>query len=119
MISVTKELHLVPTEGKVEDLIHGLEENGNLSPKGLVLVKKAHGIVPPTVHQSDFSETDSYIQDSGIANDLKLEYTGKTLPLKEFMNILDTQYNDAPDDLLDKLVETGIIKITGSQVEIL
>ena len=35
------------------------------------------------------------------------------------MNILDTQYNDAPDDLLDKLVETGIIKITGSQVEIL
>ena len=119
VISVTKELHLVPTEGKVEDLIHGLEENGNLSPKGLVLVKKAHGIVPPTVHQSDFSETDSYIQDSGIANDLKLEYTGKTLPLKEFMNILDTQYNDAPDDLLDKLVETGIIKITGSQVEIL
>lgn len=119
VISVTKELHLVPTEGRVEELIHGLEEHGKMSPKGIVLVKKAHGIVPPTVHQMDFSETDSYIKDSGIANDLKLEYTGKTISLKEFMEILDTQYNDAPDDLIDKLVESGIIKITGSQVEIL
>lgn len=118
VISVTKELHLVPTEGKIEELIHGLEERGNLSPKGLVLVKKAHGIIPP-VHQSEFSDTDAYIKDSGLANDLKLEYSGKTMSLKSFMEMLDTQYNDAPDDLFDKLVETGVIKISGSQVEIL
>lgn len=119
VISVTKELHLVPTEGRTEELIHGLEERGNITPKGIILVKKAHGIIPPMVCQSDFSETDTYIKDSGLANDLKLEYSGKTLPLKEFMNLLDTQYNDAPDDLLDKLVDTRVIKITGSQVEIL
>lgn len=114
VISVTKELHLIPTENKVEELIHCLEERGNISPKGIVLVKKAHRIPD----QSEFSETASYIKDSGIANDLKLEYSGKTMPLKDFMDILNTQYNDAPDDLLDKLVETGIVKIMGSQVEI-
>ena len=119
VISVTKELHLVPTEGKIEELIHGLEERKRLSPKGIILVKKAHGIIPPNIpNQSEFSETETYIKDSGLANDLKLEYSGKTMPLKEFMGILDTQYNDAPDDLLDKLVETGVIKISGSQVEI-
>lgn len=120
VISVTKELHLVPTEGRIEELIHGLEERGNISPKGIVLVKKAHGIVPPVIpSQIEFSETDAYIKDSGLENDLKLEYSGKSMPLKEFMDILNTQYNDAPDDLIDKLVETGIIKISGSQVEIL
>ena len=118
VISVTKELHLVPTENRVEDLIHGLEERGNISPKGIIIVKKAHGMIPPMVHEHESSDTDSYIKDSGLENDLKLEYSGKTIPLKEFMEILNTQYNDAPDDLLDKLVETGIIKISGSQVEI-
>lgn len=117
VISVTKELHLIPTEGKVEELIHGLEERGNISPKGIVLVKKAHGITP-AVREIGFSDTDTYIEDSGVASDLKLEYSGKTMPLKEFMGILDSQYNDAPDDLLDKLVETGVVKITGSSVEI-
>ena len=119
VISVTKELHLVPTEGKIEELIHNLEEKRRISPKGIILVKKAHGIIPPNVpSQTEFSETETYIKDSGLANDLKLEYSGKTIPLKEFMEILNTQYNDAPDDLLDKLVETGVIKISGSQVEI-
>ena len=117
VISVTKELHLIPTEGKVEELIHGLEERGNISPKGIVLVKKAH-CLPEVVRETGFSDTDSYIKDSGVASDLKLEYSGKTMPLKEFMDILDSQYNDAPDDLLDRLVETGVVKITGSSVEI-
>lgn len=117
VISVTKELHLIPTEGKVEELIHGLEERGNITPKGIVLVKKAHGI-SPVVREAGFSDTDAYIKDSGVASDLKLEYSGKTMPLREFMSILNSQYNDAPDDLLDRLVETGVVKITGSSVEI-
>ena len=116
VISVTKELHLVPTEGRVGELIHGLEERNNISPKGIILIKKAHGVLPP---QEDMPRTDQYIKDSGIANDLKLEYSGRSIPLKEFMEKLDTQYNDAPDDLLDRLVDSGIIKISGSQVEIL
>lgn len=119
VISVTKELHLIPTEGKEEELIHGLEERGNISPKGIILIKKAHGI-SPVARLAKFSDNDvdAYIKDSGIASDLKLEYSGKTIPLKEFMGILNSQYNDAPDDLLDRLVETGVVKITGSSVEI-
>lgn len=118
VISVTKELHLVPTENH-EEMIHGLEERGNITPKGIVIIKRAHGMIPERRPSAElFSSTDSYIQDSGIANDLKLEYSGKSMPLKEFMEILNTQYNDAPDDLLDRLVETGVVKITGSQVEI-
>lgn len=120
VISVTKELHLVPTEGKVEELIHGLEERGNITPRGIVLIKKAHGFDPSLVkpEESKESDTDAYIKDSGVASDLKLEYSGKTMPLKEFIGILNSQYNDAPDDLLDRLVDTGVVKITGSSVEI-
>lgn len=117
VISVTKELHLIPTEGRVEELVHNLEERGNISPKGIVLIKRAHGI-NPIAREVGFSETDTYIKDSGIASDLKLEYSGETMPLKEFMDILNSQYNDAPDDLLDRLVDTGVVKITGSSVEI-
>lgn len=120
VISVTKELHLVPTENKVEELIHGLEDRGTVSPKGIILVKKAHGLVPrEQAVVTPFSETSDYLHDSGLLSDLKFEYSGKTLPLKEFMSILETQYNDAPDDLLDELVNSGAVKIMGSKVEII
>lgn len=118
VISITKELHLVPAEDKVEDLIHSLEDRGNISPKGIILVKRAHGISPIEHRRELFSETENYIKDSGMSNDLKYEYSGETMPLKDFMKILDTQYNDAPDDILDKLVEMRIINISGNQVEI-
>jgi hypothetical protein len=116
VISVTKEMHLVPAENKVEELIDELEGHNNLGPKGIILVKKAHGLVPRGEVVRSFS--DNYLEDSGLASDLKLEWGGKRMALKEFMDILNTQYNDAPDDILDRLVDSGIIKITGSQVEI-
>ena len=34
------------------------------------------------------------------------------------MNLLSTEYPDAPDHILDLLVNDKVIKITGSQVEI-
>ena len=117
VISVTKEMHLVPAENKVEELIDELEGHNNLGQKGIILVKKAHGLIPRGEVIKTFS--DSYLEDSGLASDLKLEWGGKRMTLKEFMDILNTQYNDAPDDILDKLVDSGIIKISGSQVEII
>lgn len=117
IISVTKEMHLVPAENKVEELIDELEGHGNLSPKGIILVKKAHGVIP---HGETKVFCDSgYLEDSGLASDLKLEWGGKKMSLKEFMDILNTQYNDAPDDILDMLVNSNVIRISGSQVEIL
>jgi predicted RNA-binding Zn-ribbon protein involved in translation (DUF1610 family) len=120
VISVTKELHLVPAENKVEELVDELEGHGNVSPKGIILVKKAHGLIPRGEVSKSFSEEEnSYLEDSGLASDLKLEWGGKRMALKEFMDILNTQYNDAPDNILDMLVDSGIIKISGSQVEII
>ena len=121
VISVTKELHLVPAENKVEELVDELEGHNNISPKGIVILKKAHGLIPRNSGSiKSFSESaESYLEDSGLASDLKLEWGGKRMTLKEFMDILNTQYNDAPDDILDKLVDSGIIKISGSQVEII
>ena len=40
------------------------------------------------------------------------------MKLKDFMNLLSTEYPDAPDHILDLLVNDKVIKITGSQVEI-
>ena len=44
---------------------------------------------------------------------------GETMGIREFLKFLDEQYNDAPEDILDKLVSDNVIKISGSQVEIL
>lgn len=120
VISVTKELHLVPAENKVEELIGTLEEHNNISPRGIVLLKKAHRIIPKEDVVKSFSQsTEEYLNDSGLASDLKLEWGGKKMSLREFMEILNTQYNDAPEDILDVLVESGTIRISGSQVEVI
>lgn len=116
VISVTKEMHLVPAENKVEELIDELEGHNNLGQKGIIILKKAHGLIPRGEVKT-FS--DSYLEDSGLASDLKLEWGGKRMTLKEFMDILNTQYNDAPEDILDILVDSGVIKISGSQVDII
>ena len=115
VISVTKELDLDPVlPGSQEDLIQSLE-GGSIPPKGIILIKKAHGILP---HQSDIVPETDYIKDSGIGHDLKLEHGGETIGLSDFLGMLKTRYNDAPDDLLDQLVKKGIVGISGSQVAI-
>lgn len=68
VISVTKELELDPVDSK-EALIQKLSES--VSPKSIVMIKKAHGI-DPVIHND--SESEDYIKDSGLENDLKLEY---------------------------------------------
>lgn len=107
-ISVTKVLELDPVDSK-EALIHKLSENGNLPGRSIVLIKKAHDIP---------EEKSDYLSDSGILGDLSLQHGGSKMPLSGFQGILREQYNDAPDDILDKLVSSGIIDITGNCVEI-
>lgn len=112
IITVTKELDLDPVEDKAA-MISRIEESQSLSPKGVFLLRKAHSLPM----QSEFSE--GYLQDSGIANDLKLEYGGTQKSLSEFKSILNEQYDDAPDNILDLLIQAGVIKIYGDKVEIL
>lgn len=112
IITVTKELDLDPVTDKAA-MISKLEEEQSLSPKGIYLLKKAHSLP----QQIEFSE--SYLQDSGIENDLKLEYGGTQMELSEFKKLLSEQYDDAPENILDLLIQKGVIKIFGDKVEIL
>lgn len=120
VITVTRELDLDPiSEGRKEELIHSLE-GGSIPPKGILLIKKAHGLVP---HASDLEAPqgpigEDYLKDSGIITDLGLEHGGETIGLPKFMEIIRKRYNDAPDNLLDLLTSKGIVKISGSQVAI-
>ena len=113
VISVSKELGLEPVDSK-ENVIEKLLDCGRLPEKSIILIKRAHNIIP--VHDS---HEENYLQDSGIKRDLRLLHGGESMGIREFLKFLDEQYNDAPEDILDKLVSDNVIKISGSQVEIL
>lgn len=116
VISITKELDLpCPGQNTKEDLIDRLIHNGNVPQKGIAIIRKVHGVCPPMCEERG----DNYIKDSGILNDLSLEFGKSELPLKTFVNHLDTHYNDAPENILDQLVNSGSIKISGAKVNIL
>lgn len=118
VISITKELDLPsPVQNTKEDLINQLAINGNIPQKGIAIIKKVHGICPSI----DITKReDNYIKDSGIMNDLNYEFSGnKEISLKEFLNHLNTHYNDAPENILDQLIDSGSIKISGAKVNIL
>ena len=113
VISVSKELGLEPVISK-ESLIEKLLDGDRLPNKSIILIKKAHNIIP-----SHDSNEENYLSDSGISRDLRLMHGGESMGIRDFLKLLDEQYNDAPEDILDKLVSDNVIKISGSQVEIL
>ena len=120
VISVTRELDLDPvTPENKEDLIQSLE-GGSIPPKGIILIKKAHGLIPHATDEGIMccNDPESYLTDSGISNDLKIEHGGKTLSLDQFLSLIRSRYNDAPENLLDLLCKKGIVTISGSQVAI-
>ena len=122
-VTITKEFDLDPTimspECNKENIIENLKDRDVLAPKSIVLIKKAHSISPVDSMFSNIEESEAWLKDSGIQGDLSLEFGGKVLGIKEFMNLLDERYEDAPENIIDLLVSKGIIKIQGNQVEIL
>jgi DNA-directed RNA polymerase subunit RPC12/RpoP len=122
VISITKELDLPdPVQNTKEDLINQLVHNGNIPQKGIMVIKKVHGMVPCGCGDDrKFEREDNYIKDSGIKNDLGIEFGRPSeLPLKDFMNYIDTRYSDAPENIIDQLVNSGSIRISGAKVNIL
>lgn len=110
-ISITKEFDLDPVmdhESVMETL------GGRLPEEGMMILKRIHGHANPKV--VNFSE--NFLVDSGISNDIKAEYGGQVLALKEFLEILDTRYPDAPDNIIDLLSSDGVIEVSGGQVKI-
>ena len=117
IVSVTKILDLDPINKPKEEIIEGLARRSDLEPKSIVLIKKAHSI--PLIKESGFSDTLEWINDSGIKNDLHLEFGGSQMELDKFKEILSERYDDAPEDIIDKLNEDNVIKVYGDKVEIL
>lgn len=112
VISVVKEFDIDPNMSR-EMAINSLSER--MPERSIMLLKRAGGYETP--ESVNFSAKD-FITDSGIANDLSTEYGGTSLPLKSFMSILSEEYPDAPDNIIDLLVEDKVIKINGSNVQI-
>lgn len=106
-----------PSLDDKERIIESLSKNGSISPKGIIIIKKAHGIVPISQQDSDIMKDNSddcdWCKDSGILNDLKLEFGGSSQDLPIFKQTIDERYPDAPSNILDLLKGHGIITLTG------
>lgn len=110
VISVTKEFDIDPMCDR-ESAIDSLAEK--FPGKPIMILKRAQSSVAPEV--TSFSDK-SYLKDSGIESDIKVEYGGQTMPIKDFMNLLNEEYPDAPDDIIDLLESSKAIKVNGGKV---
>lgn len=113
-LTITKTLELDPEVcccDHKEGIIDNLENENRLNPKCIVLLKKAHGI--PLVKDGE-----AWAHDSGIINDLPIEFGGERKPISDFKNTIEERYPDAPEDIIDLLKRKGIINIDGDHVEI-
>lgn len=110
VISVTKEFDIDPICNK-DSVIDSLEDK--FPGKPIMILKKSRSSMNPEI--STFSDK-SYLKDSGIDSDLRVEYGGQSMPLKEFMKLLNDEYPDAPEDIIDLLESSNTIKINGGKV---
>ena len=119
IISITKTLELDPAimKGEInkEELIDKLEDH--MPEKSIMILKKAHDILPVQHQYSDEGET--WLQDSKIIPDLTLEYDNQSFPIEQFIKIIRERYDDAPENILDLLLKEGVIMIEGNSVTII
>lgn len=122
IITVTRELDLPDVHGESkESIIDSLADKGSLSPKGIVMIKKAHMLSPMVPVSNENSENlNEWVDDSGIVGDTKIELGDKDdLKLDDFVDYLRSRYPDAPKGLLDYLISKGLVKIDGNRVDII
>lgn len=125
IIQVTKVLDLdediMSGVVKKEDVIDKLEESHALPEKGILVLKKAHNLpIGPQEGEHLFCDSgeENWLEDSGIVSDLAVEYANDSFGIKQFMDILNNRYPDAPEDIIDLLIKAGAIRIDGSQVTV-
>jgi len=118
-MTITKTLEIDPEtfnraasdEGKC-GIIRDLACEDRLCPKAIVMIKKAHNLPLD-------ADNNSWIHDSGICNDLGIEFGGSKQELPDFKRTIDERYPDAPDNIIDLLKKLGTIKVDGNHVEII
>lgn len=121
-ITITRELDLDPsicspsglTTGDKEGVISSLSRS--MSPKGIMIIRRAHGLVGPDDTPDFDSDCESccsghedWLKDSGILRDLPIEFGNRTLSDTEFSRMLSNRYDDAPSDILNLLENRGVI----------
>lgn len=110
-ITVTREIDLDPviTSGEcpISEAINGIDGGPE---KGIMFIRKAHGVMKESPK--------NWIEDSHIIDDLRAEYSGESKGIKQFMDILNNRYPDAPENIIDDLVSRGAITINGNQITI-
>lgn len=121
IVSVTKVMDLDPgitcsSHPEIDKLraIKGLEENGALCPKSIIMIKKAHGFGPEPI-----SNNSTWAEDSGILGDLRAEFGGSSMEYPSFKRTIEERYPDAPEGILDLLKKHGIIQVNGDRVHVL
>lgn len=115
IISVTKILDLDPSvtmEPNRDNILDMLESRG-MPKKGIMIIKKSHCPIPTD------EDHDDWCNDSGICNDLKLEFGGNHRDLGDFRSIINSRYPDAPSNIMDILSKKGVIVVKGGNVDVL
>lgn len=108
-ITVIKELLLDPIPcPNPSPVIESLAVEKSVPAKTIVLMKKAHALPKENL----FSETGGWIKDSGLKEDLEQEFGDKEFTLGELKTILGERYEDAPENTIEYLKESGIIEET-------
>lgn len=110
VISVTKEFDIEPVHDR-NSVIDSLAER--FPGKPIMVLKKTQSTIEPEM--VSFSDK-SYLKDSGIESDIKVEYGGQNMPIKEFMRLLNDEYPDAPEDIIELLESSKTIKVNGGKV---
>lgn len=108
-VTVIKELCLDPIpEPNPASMIDSLGSSHALPTKTIVLLKKAHGLPKEVIE----SETEGWIKDSGIKQDLEHEFEDKNFEEKKLKDILEERYEDAPEGLIEILKTSGVLETT-------
>jgi len=109
VVSVTKEYDLDPEIMRNHGNFGQFIDNLNANPKCIAILKKTHGVE---------ESGEGWLEDSGICNDLSIEFGAKKMPVPEFKNVIDERYPDAPDDIIEKLKSLGIISEEDGNIEV-
>ena len=114
-VSITKELDLDDSIMKSPEKPNFEEILPDMTPKQIIILKKAHCI--PS-EEKVFCEEGNWLQDSSIVSDLKVEFANQSFGIKQFINMLNERYSDAPENVVDLLLSDGVISISNNQITV-